>query len=49
MVSLCLGKAMELVDVINNVPHCTVFKVAKAEPLYEGAGAIRLDITFTPS
>lgn len=49
MVRLCLEKAVELVSVINAVPNCKVFKVVKAEPLYEGTGAVRLDITFTPT
>jgi hypothetical protein len=48
MARLCLEKALEVVDAVNAVQHCKVFKVLKAEPLYEGTGAIRLDITFQP-
>jgi hypothetical protein len=48
MIKLCLKKASELVDVINTVPQCHVYKVVKAEPLYENTGAIRLDVTFSP-
>jgi hypothetical protein len=48
LVKLCLEKALEIVDAVNAVPHCRVFKVEKAEPLYEGMGAIKLDITFEP-
>jgi hypothetical protein len=48
LIKLCLEKASEIVDAVNAVPHCRVFKVTKAEPLYEGMGVIRLDITFQP-
>jgi hypothetical protein len=48
LIKLCLEKASEIVDAVNAVPHCRVFKVTKAEPLYEGMGVIRLDITFEP-
>jgi hypothetical protein len=48
MIKLCLKKASELVDVINEVSDCRVYKVLKAEPLHENIGAIRLDITFSP-
>jgi hypothetical protein len=48
MIKQCLGKASEIVDVINKVPSCSVWKVLKAEPLNEEISAIRLDITFTP-
>jgi hypothetical protein len=48
MIKLCLEKASEIVDAVNAVPHCRVYKVTKAEPLYEGTGAIRLEVTFEP-
>jgi hypothetical protein len=48
LIKLCLEKASEIVDAVNAVPHCRVYKVIKAEPLYDGTGAIRLDITFEP-
>jgi hypothetical protein len=48
LIKLCLEKASEIVDAVNAVPHCRVYKVTKAEPLYEGMGAIRLDVTFEP-
>jgi hypothetical protein len=48
MIKLCLEKASEIVDAVNAVPHCRVYKVMKAEPLYEGMGVIRLDVTFEP-
>jgi hypothetical protein len=48
LIKLCLEKASEIVDAVNAVPHCRVYKVTKAEPQYEGMGVIRLDITFEP-
>lgn len=48
LIKLCLEKALEVVNAVNAVPHCRVFKVTKAEPLFDGMGVIRLDITFEP-
>jgi hypothetical protein len=48
MIRLCMEKALEVVDAVNAVPHCGVYKVVRAEPLREGTGVIRLDITFKP-
>jgi hypothetical protein len=48
LIKQCLEKALEIVDAVNAVPHCRVHKVLKAEPLYEGLGAIRIDITLLP-
>jgi hypothetical protein len=48
MVKLCAEKAVALVDVINAVKDCRVYRVLKVESLYENVGGIRLDITYTP-